>query len=114
MKTPCEERLGTEHFQYDDVMATRAFKAEIKVSWPRIPAVTSVEQYNCSIIEVFCFSSSETFSVAIVAELQKACDCRCWCTFLKADWECIVQNYPQFLICFNLSSMCYQFEKLTV
>ena len=52
------------------VMARKALKAEIKINWPRVSAVISDKQYTCSIVEVFCFSSSETFSVGIAAALE--------------------------------------------
>ena len=46
-------------------MDRKAFKAEIKVNWPCIPAVMCDEQYSFSTIKVLCFSFPETSSVAI-------------------------------------------------
>ena len=47
------------------VMDRKMFRIKINVNWIGIPAVITFEQYSRSSRRVFCFSSSETFSVAI-------------------------------------------------
>ena len=74
-------------FPRNAIMDRKEFKAERNVNWPCIPAVISEEQwYICSIVKTFCFSPAKTFSVAISAALQLACNCRCLC-FLRVGWE---------------------------
>ena len=47
------------------VMDRKMFRIIINVNWMGTPAVITIEQYSRSSRKVFCFSSSETFSVAI-------------------------------------------------
>ena len=98
-------------------MDRKTLKAETKINWPWIAAVKSDEQYTCSTRKVFCFSSLEMFSVFIAAALEQIAIVvvrLSLLVFLKADRECIVQNYLRFLICVNMSSMTYQFGKLAI
>ena len=69
VKTPCEEQHRIRAFPRNAVMDRKTLKVKIKINWPRVSAVISDKQYTCSIVKVFCFSSSETFSVAIAAAL---------------------------------------------